>query len=130
MSGEEVREEYSKLVVDTVGEKWSSEADGVKKWETVRGCMQQAAEKLLGWETRRQPDWFQENITILQQLIQKRNALFARWLKTKHHSDRQRYMAQRREVACEVRRAKNAWFQQKEHEVEGAKLKGGHGRGL
>ena len=51
-----------------------------------------AAEDLLGWENGRQPDWFQENITVLQQLIMKRNKLFSQWLKTHHHSDRQRYV--------------------------------------
>ena len=33
------REQYSKLVMEEVGEEWSSEADGTKKWEKIRDSM-------------------------------------------------------------------------------------------
>ena len=48
--------------------------------------------------------------TTLREMIAKRNNLFATWLKTHHHRDRQRYVAQRRLVVQEVKRAKNTWF--------------------
>ena len=51
---------------------------------------------------------------------------FAKWLSTGHHSDRQRYVSQRRAVVHEVRHAKNAWFQQKAQQVEIA-MHGGKG---
>ena len=80
--------------------------------------MKKAAEEVLGRERRRQPDWFLENIGELEELIVKRNALFATWLRTRCQRDRQRYVNQRREVAREVKRAKNNWFKQKASEVD------------
>ncbi len=84
--------------------------------------MKKSAEMVLGWEKRRQPDCIDQ----LGGLIQKRNALFARWLKTRCDRDRQSYVNQRREVAREVQRAKNEWFQRKAREVERG-MRGGRG---
>ncbi len=64
-----------------------------------------AAEDVLGWETRRQPDWFRESSLVLKGLIEKRNDLFGRWLKSGRNSDRQRYVAQRRKAAAAVKMA-------------------------
>ena len=96
---ENVREEYNKCVRESIVREWKTEENGIRKWEIMRDGMMTAAERVLGWESRRQPDWFQENVTTLKQLITKRNQLFSQWLKTHHHSDRQRYVAQRRAVA-------------------------------
>ena len=38
-----------------------------------------AVEATLGWETRKQPDWFREKGPLLSELIDKRNWLFQRW---------------------------------------------------
>ena len=73
-----------------------------------------AVESTLGHEKRNQPDWFKENETILWKHIDKLNLLFSKWLRTQHHSDRQRYVTQRRLVASEVKRVKNEWFQEKQ----------------
>ena len=66
--------------------------DGSIKWEIMRNSLTESAVRVLGHENRRQPDWFQENIIILKQLITKRNVLFAKWLRTHHHSDIDRGM--------------------------------------
>ena len=65
--------------------KGKTEHEGIKNWEIMRGSMMSAADIVLGWENRRQPDWFQENITILQQQIMMQNKLFSQWLKIHHH---------------------------------------------
>ena len=121
LRGENVRKEYIKCVRDAGDSKWSSEA--VDRWsqevESIKEWLTKAAESVLGLEDRRQPDWFQENSTVLTHMILKQNSLFSKRLRTHHHSDRQRYVAQRRAVVKEVRRVKNAWFQQGACEVEG-----------
>lgn len=99
LGDENVRKKYNKCVREAIVGKWKNMENGVRKWEIMRDGMVSAAESVLGWENRRQPDWFQENITVLQQLITKRNKLFSQWMKTHHHSDRQRYVAQRRAVS-------------------------------
>ena len=104
--------------MDEVSGEWRAETGGGEKWKVLEGAMKKAAEEVLGWERRRQPDWFLESIGQLEELIIKRNTLFATWLRTRCQHDRQRYVNQRREVAREVKRAKNNWFQQKAREVE------------
>lgn len=76
---------------------------GIVNWRRSR-----TAENVLGWERWKQPDWFRENIITLSEAISKRNRLFSKWLSMWHHSmhgcrDRQRYVAQRRVVVCEVK---------------------------
>ena len=112
--------------MEGVSQRWNPSADGESKWAIFRDSMVKAAETVLGKEKRRQPDWFQENIEVLKKLIVKRNGRFVQWLETRHPRDRQKYVAQRREVAREVRCAKNRWFQQKAGEVERA-VRGGKG---
>ncbi len=109
----EIRAQFSKAVVDEVNREWSADVGGERKWKQLESGMKKSAEMVLGWEKRRQPDWFLDSIDQLRGLIQKRNALFARWLKTRCDRDRQSYVNQRREVAREVKRAKNEWFQRK-----------------
>ena len=58
-------------------------------------------------------------------LIEERNDLFGRWLRSGRNSDRQRYVAQWRKAAAVVKKAKNAWFQEKAREIEIGKLSGG-----
>ena len=90
--------------------------------------MVDAAEITLGWETRKQPDWFKEKGPQLKELINRRNLLFQGWLRSRINSDGQRYVLQRREVTKAVKKAKNVWLQEKAKEVEVGMLSGGsHG---
>jgi len=107
-----------------VSQEWGQEGSGERKWKAFKTGMSKAAEMVLGRSKRRQPDWFLDNKQALEVLITKRNNMFARWLKTCCPHDRQRYVMQRRAVAREIRRCKNAWFQEKAHEVELAVRRG------
>ena len=97
--------------------------DGMRKLEIIRDSLTESATTILGYDKRRQPDWFQENIFTLKELIIKRNTLFAKRLKTHHNSDRQM-------VAKEVKRAKNAWFGRKAQEIESEIQKGACSKGI
>ena len=108
--------------------KWSHQFNNdlilILKWRVIKEGLNKAAEAVLGQEKRRSPDWFQDNIHTLETLITKQNDLFSRWLRTHSPTDRQRYVTKRREVAHEIRRCKNVWFQKKAGEVEAAVRKG------
>ena len=119
-----VRERYGNAVLREVTQNWRQEASGERKWTVIKEGLNKAAEDVLGQEKRRSPDWFQDNIHTLETLITKRNDLFSRWLRTRSPTDRQRYVTKRREVAHEIRRCKNVWFQKKAGEVEAAVRKG------
>ncbi len=100
------------------------EANGEEMWETIRDAMIDAAESTLGRESRRQPDWFKDKGTLLNKLIEERNGLFQKWLRSGRNSNRQRYVVRRREAMKAVRKARNDWLQEKASEVEHAMLTG------
>ena len=109
---------------------WRPEADGLGKWEVIKANILKAAEHTLGFEDKRQPDWYREYQFTLQVLIDKRNILFKKWLRTHQPRDRQKYVAQRRLVASEVKQAKNRLFQTKAQEGESGVMTGVAGRGV
>ena len=126
----EVCKNFNEKVCRLVEENWDSRLNGTGKWEVIRDSIAGAAEDVLGWETRRQPDWFKESSSVLKGLIEKRNDLFGRWFRSGRNSDRQRYVAQRRKAAAAVKKAKNAWFQEKAREIEIGMLSGGSRRSV
>ena len=94
---------------------WDEASGRVEMWEVIRNGMVMAAEDTLGWETRKQPDWFREKGHL--DLIERRNSLFQRWLRSGKNEGRQRYVVQRRDMAKAVRKAKNDRLQEKARAV-------------
>ena len=78
LSDEKTREKYRKYVEEAVSGEWCSEAGVNRKWELFRDDLRSSAEKCLGWENRRQPDWFKDNFEDLQKLIMNRNLCLQR----------------------------------------------------
>ena len=54
---------------------------GLEKWERMRDGLVVAAVSAIGYESRRQSDWFKDNASVLKELIECRN-MFGRWLKS------------------------------------------------
>ena len=92
-------------------------------WKVNKGSMVSAAGSILGFESRKQPDWFKVSSVVLSELIEKRNALFGKWLSSGANCDRQMYV-QRRLVASAVKRA-NDWLLKKARSVEAGMLSNG-----
>ena len=51
---------FVEKVCDAVERIWDETASGVEMWDTIRDAMIDGTEIMLGWETRKQPDWFKE----------------------------------------------------------------------
>jgi len=83
-----------------------------------------AAESNLGWEARKQPDWFRDKGSQLKAIIGQRNEFFRKWLRSGRSDDRQRYVVKRREANMTVKKAKNEWMQEKTRKVEAGLLMG------
>ena len=93
----------------------ASGMSGLEKWERVRDGLVGAAESVIRYESRRQPDWFEDNAFVLsnvfvlsnafvlRELIECRNMLFGRWLKSGSNGDRQKYVSQRRLIPGAVK---------------------------
>ena len=129
LKDEKVRESFNKKVCEYIKSIWQSAASGAEKWEVIRDGLTDTGQSVLGWENRRQPDWFKESASVLERCIEKRNMLFRRWLRSGRSSDRQKYVAQRKTVAGAVKRAKNDWLQQKAKVVEAGMMSGRSGGG-
>ena len=70
--------------------------------------------------TQEKKEEFYDDLKTALDSVHKDDAL----LKSHYHSDRQRYVAQRRAVAKEVKQAKNTWFQKKAWEMKREIMKG------
>ena len=124
LKDEKIYSRFGEKVSERVASKWQSATSTAEKWKVIRDGLKDVGESVLGWETKRQPDWFKESISVLENGIDKRNMLFGRWLRSGKVSDHQRYVAQRRIVAGAVKKAKNEWLQKKAEEVERGLLSG------
>ena len=38
--------------------KWDDDLNGSDMWDVIRDGMKDTAQQVLGWESRKQPDWF------------------------------------------------------------------------
>ena len=61
LCSESTQARYNEAVREEVGAVWKNEAGRLQKWETFRDGLVMAAKKTLGYEKRKQPDWFKEN---------------------------------------------------------------------
>ena len=59
---DKVWEMYCEEVCNSVTRSWVS---GLEKQERVRDGLVGAAESVIGYESRRQPDWFKNNASVL-----------------------------------------------------------------
>ena len=115
---------------ELVNSKWNDDLNGSDMWDVIRDGMKEAAQEVLGWERRKQPDWFQHNHKYLEELIAKRNKYFKQWLNSGKSTDRREYVALRQDVARAVKKAKNDWLQEKAKEIESGMQSGSSRRGV
>ena len=63
-----VRETYCEEVCNSVTRSWDSGMSGLEKRERVRYGLVGAAESVIGYESRREPDLFKDNTSVLKEL--------------------------------------------------------------
>ena len=115
---ETTRGAYLRNVKEKLIEMWNDGSNVEDKWDVVKSSLRCGAEITLGYEDRRQPDWFRESEDHLKPLFVERNELYALWLETRRERDRKKLAEARRVARRAVRAAKNAWFQRKATEAE------------
>ena len=62
-------------------EKWDTGRSVEEKWDVLSTVMCDAAKEWLGYEDRRQPDWFRESEVDLKPLFAERNRMHTVWLR-------------------------------------------------
>ncbi len=120
---ETIRGEYLRSVREKLTEVWN-EGSNVEKWDAVKSSWCYGAETVLGYEDRRQPDWFRESEEHLKPLVEERNRLYALWLATRRERDRKKHAEACRVARRAVREAKDAWFQRKASEADSGRHSG------
>ena len=110
---------FQEMVEEKLNQLWE-EADSIeKKWTSVKSALCEAAEATIGREKRRQADWFRESAPTIRPLVQKRNALYNKWLSSGKVSDKEEFQEARKKTQKAIREAKNNWFSLKAKEAQG-----------
>ena len=77
---ETARERYLRNVGKKLKEAWDGTGCVEMKWDILKTVLCDGAKAELGYENRKQPDWFRDSETDLKRLIEERYRLFALWL--------------------------------------------------
>ena len=93
------------------------------KWSRLRTAVTESAEETLGFQKRRQPDWFTESKDTLEPLLNERNQRYQEWISSGRSDDTwNRFKAARSKARAAVRSAKNSWFTNKAKSLDGARF--------
>ena len=107
------RQPYRELVCRKVTDAWVKEGNVEEQWSAIKTGLVGAAEEVLGHEERRQPDWFRDNVDVLEPLFQQRNQLYTKWLGSGNTIDRQKFVKARLDARKALRNTKDTWFRSK-----------------
>ena len=118
------RGHFQELTSKFVSEQWKTTGTISKKWAVIRSALTEAAKTALGVEKRRHPDWFRESVDSLEPILQKRNQLYLKWLRSGLSSDKRNFSQARSEARQAVRAAKNAWFTGRAEEAQRSRFGG------
>ena len=116
-----VRGHFQELVSDTVKKTWK--VDSALE-DTLKTALVDAAKTTVGFEKHKHPDWFRENMNVLESLFQRRNQLYLRWLGSGLSSDKHKFSKARSKARRAVRDAKNTWFMNKAEEAQKVRFGG------
>ena len=89
-------------------------------WRTVKECIIQTSEKVLGRGRQKQPDWFMEAVDDLQPLLEQKNVAHRRFLQSGTPSSKKEFRHRQRVVKQAVDAAKEAWICKVAGEAEAA----------
>ena len=89
--GEHCQRTLQKLVSNTVKETWKVDSSLEDKWNTLKTALVDAAKTTVGIEKHKHPNWFRENMMVLELLFKKRNQLYIRWLGSGLSRDKEKF---------------------------------------
>ena len=112
-----VKGDFQNQVCAELGQDWTNTKTVEGKWSVMKSALVETATSVLGNELRKHPDWFRDNMEVLEPLLQKRNNLYIKWLGTSNTLDHQMFAEARRKARLAVRTAENKWFVAKAEEA-------------
>jgi len=90
-------------------------ADPAILWGGLKSAMLTAAQKKIGYCKRKTKPWMTAEVFLL---VQQKQQVWSRWLKTKRQEDRDKYIQMRRQVQRQIRKCKNEWWAEKARKME------------
>ena len=109
---------FVRVVEQELQTKWDETSIVQEKWDTLKSALCDGAKTELGYEDRKQPDWFRESEKDLKSLFSERNRLYVLWVSTSKDVYKTEYKVARRTARRAMRVAKDKWFQRKASEAE------------
>ncbi|XP_062514312.1 uncharacterized protein LOC134189931 [Corticium candelabrum] len=76
----------------------------------MKSALVETATSVLGYEQRKHPDWFRDNMEVREPLLQKGNNLYFKWLGASNALDHHMYAEACAKAWLAVQTAKNKWF--------------------
>ena len=114
-TSDEVRKRFQQELSHKVEESWPTDGDGTveEKWSVLRDALKETAESILGYEGKKQPDWYSESADIIEPALKHRSECCQRWIASGQAREHSKFAKARAFARRMVREAKNAWFRSK-----------------
>ena len=94
------------------------------KWSAVRDTLKETADNVLGYEDKKQPDWYSESADTIELALKERSECYQTWLATGQVGDHIRFAKARSRARRIVREAKYAWFRSKAEAAQNDRFSG------
>ncbi len=117
---------YRSALAEELLSKWDHSAGVDQKWEALRDAITTAACSTLGFNKRRQPDWFRESKDVIQPFLEKRSKAYDSWIKHGQQKDifYSQFKGARSEARHAVVKAKEDWILAKAQEATANRFDG------
>ena len=118
LSDPTIREALQEALAESLGE-ISPNDDQEKSWNILRDTVYYTASEVLGHQTKKHQDWFDENNTEILNLLSEKRKAHSSWLCDRSSAFKhERFKSLRREVQKKTRELKDAWWAAKADELQ------------
>eukprot|EP00117_Sycon_ciliatum_P031110 scpid28552/ scgid24396/ Craniofacial development protein 2; p97 bucentaur protein len=117
-SNDEVRAKYSTSLDAALVQNWPDELSVDGCWAALKTTVADVAQKCLGRERRKQPDWFLDNRPKIEAALRERDDCYRAWMSTNRASDQKLYKKARSSARRIVRQAKQDWLRKQARDCE------------
>ena len=121
LKNEETRSQFQEQVSEAlINDRMDHQLDPENNWTRIASTIRTTAEQVLGFQTKRHRDWFDENRTEICELIARKNRAHDALLRNPSSATvRETFTELRKVVQRELRRIENDWWVKLAGEIQG-----------
>ncbi|MGL5708402.1 MAG: endonuclease/exonuclease/phosphatase family protein, partial [Aeromonas sp.] len=113
-----VTSSFQKNVAQSLGENDNAETPD-KIWQRIKKVLIETAAGTLGHQSRKRPDWFDENNTVITALVKEKNAAYLAHIDDPANPLRRSQLTtSRRNLARTIRQLKEDWWVEKSKDIQ------------